>query len=67
VSKQVESERMGKFVKVLLVANLCVWIYFWIAFAQASYPFRPDPFRATQQRTWRSSPDGWRNNRDNAH
>src|SRR6266853_5469237 len=34
---------MGKFVKVLLLVNLCVWIYFWIAFAQASYPFRPDP------------------------
>ena|SRR5579864_714427 len=34
---------MGKFVKVLLVANLCLWVYFWIAFAHASYPFRPDP------------------------
>jgi hypothetical protein len=43
VSKQVESERMGKLVKVLLVVNLCLWVYFWIAFAQASYPFRPDP------------------------
>jgi hypothetical protein len=28
---------------VLLIANLCLWIYFWIAFVQASYPFRPDP------------------------
>ncbi|MGD0137103.1 MAG: hypothetical protein ABSE57_34090 [Bryobacteraceae bacterium] len=43
MSKKVESEPMGKFVKVLLVVNLCLWIYFWIAFAQASYPFRPDP------------------------
>jgi hypothetical protein len=34
---------MGKWVKVLLVLNLCLWIYFWIAFAQASYTFRPDP------------------------
>src|SRR5271168_4153585 len=34
---------MGKLVKVLLVVNLCLWVYFWIAFAQASYPFRPDP------------------------
>jgi hypothetical protein len=42
VSKQTESD-MGKFVKLLLIMNLCLWIYFWIAFAQASYPFRPDP------------------------
>jgi hypothetical protein len=34
---------MGKFVKALLAANLCVWIYFWIAFAHASYPYRPNP------------------------
>jgi len=34
---------MGKLVKVLLVVNLCLWVYFWIAFADASYPFRPDP------------------------
>ncbi len=31
------------FQKILLAANLCLWIYFWIAFAHASYPFRPDP------------------------
>lgn len=43
MSKQVESERMGKFVKVLLIANLCLWVYFWTAFAHASYPFRADP------------------------
>lgn len=43
MSKQVESERMGKFVKVLLIANLCLWVYFWTAFAHASYPFHPDP------------------------
>jgi hypothetical protein len=34
---------MGKLVKVMLVLNLCLWMYFWIAFTQASYPFRPDP------------------------
>ena len=34
---------MGRLVKTLLIANLCLWIYFWIAFAQASYPFRRDP------------------------
>ncbi len=34
---------MGKFVKLLLIANPCLWVYFWITFAQASYPFRPDP------------------------
>jgi hypothetical protein len=43
MSKQVESERMGKFVKVLLIANLCLWIYFCIGFARASYPYRPNP------------------------
>ena len=43
MSKQSESELMGKFVKVFLIANLCLWVYFGIAFAQASYPFRPDP------------------------
>ena len=31
MSKQVESKRMGKFVKALLVANLCFWIYFGVA------------------------------------
>ena len=44
MSKQSESEQMGRFVKALLVANLCLWIYFGIAFAQASYPFRRDPW-----------------------
>jgi hypothetical protein len=33
----------GKFVKLLLIANLCLWVYFWLAFAQASYRYRPDP------------------------
>jgi hypothetical protein len=34
---------MGKPLKVFLIANLCLWIYFWVAFAHASYPFRPNP------------------------
>lgn len=34
---------MSKAVKVLLVANLGLWTYFWIAFAHASYPYRADP------------------------
>ncbi len=41
--KAMWSDSTGKFMKVLLVANLCLWIYFWIAFAQTSYPFRPNP------------------------
>ncbi len=43
MSKRAESGRIGKFVKVLLIANLSLWIYFWIGFALASYPYRPDP------------------------
>ena len=34
----------GKFTKVLLVANLCFWTFFAISFAQASYPFKRDPW-----------------------
>jgi hypothetical protein len=33
----------GRFLKVLLVSNLCLWVYFWVAFIQASYPFRHEP------------------------
>ena len=35
---------MGKFVKTLLIANLFLWVYFWIAFAHASYQYRRDPW-----------------------
>lgn len=35
--------QVGRFVKLLLIANLCLWIYFWIAFAHASHPPRSDP------------------------
>jgi hypothetical protein len=34
---------MGKLAKVLLVLNLCLWIFFWISFALASRPFHPNP------------------------
>jgi hypothetical protein len=29
--------------KVLVTLNLCLWIYFWTAFAKESHPFQPDP------------------------
>jgi hypothetical protein len=38
------SQSAGKFTKLLLAANLCFWIYFAISFAQASYPFKHDPW-----------------------
>jgi hypothetical protein len=34
---------MVKAQKVLPIVNLCLWVYFWIAFARASYAFRPNP------------------------
>jgi hypothetical protein len=34
----------GKFVRVLLIANLCLWVYFWLAFAKASQPYDPRPW-----------------------
>ena len=44
MSDPVQPRRMGKFVTVLLIINLCFWIYFAISFAQASYPFKRDPW-----------------------
>lgn len=44
MSKQVESESMGKLVKVLLIVNACLWIYFWFSFARASQPYDPRPW-----------------------
>ena len=35
---------MGKFVKVLLIANLCLWIYFWAGFVSASQPYDSRPW-----------------------
>jgi hypothetical protein len=37
------SQQEKKTQKLLVLANLCLWSYFWIAFALASYPFRVDP------------------------
>jgi hypothetical protein len=33
----------GRSTKVLLIANLCLWVYFWVGFVRASYPYRPNP------------------------
>jgi len=38
---------MSKPVKLLLVANLLFWIYFGIAFARASYPYRREVWNYT--------------------
>ena len=35
--------RLGTFPCALLIANLGLWVYFWVAFSAASYPFRVDP------------------------
>jgi hypothetical protein len=38
--------KLGKIstgMKILLIGNICLWIYFCAAFAHASYPFQPDP------------------------
>ena len=44
MSNMREHYKLGKPQKVMLIANVCLWIYFWTAFAYSSYPFRPDPF-----------------------
>jgi len=44
MSDPVQPRRIGKFVTMLLIANLCFWIYFAISFAQASYPFKRNPW-----------------------
>jgi hypothetical protein len=41
--EEMGSKSMGKFVKVFLIADLCIWIHFWITFEYTSYPYRPDP------------------------
>jgi hypothetical protein len=35
---------VGKIVKLLLSANLCVWIYFWIGFIHVSQPYDSRPW-----------------------
>lgn len=34
-------QRLGKITTTILAANLGLWVYFWIAFAQASEPYNP--------------------------
>jgi len=33
-----------KFAKVLLIANTCLWVYFWVSFARVSQPYDPSPW-----------------------
>jgi hypothetical protein len=35
---------MGKYIRLLLIANLCFWIYFGVEFAHASQPYDPRPW-----------------------
>lgn len=35
---------MGKFAKTVLIANLCFWVYFWVAFFLAAQPYDPRPW-----------------------
>jgi hypothetical protein len=35
---------MGKLVKAMLITNLCLWVYFWLAFAHSSQPYDPRPW-----------------------
>jgi hypothetical protein len=37
-------QKLGKATAVLLAANLGLWVYFWIAFVQASQPYDPRPW-----------------------
>jgi hypothetical protein len=34
---------MGRLSKAMVMANLCLWVYFWLAFAHASQPYDPRP------------------------
>jgi len=37
-------QKLGKITVALLIANLVLWAYFWIAFALASEPYDPRPW-----------------------
>jgi hypothetical protein len=41
---KVEREAMGKLAKSMLIANLCLWVYFWLAFGHSSEPYDPRPW-----------------------
>lgn len=43
-NKKMERRPMGRLSKTILSANLCLWIYFWLAFARASQPYNPRPW-----------------------
>ena len=43
MSKEQGVLNMEKAPKALVIANFCLWLYFWAAFVNSSYPFRPDP------------------------
>jgi hypothetical protein len=43
MTRETSSRMDRKIAKLFLVANLCLWIYFWIGFARASYPYEPNP------------------------
>jgi hypothetical protein len=34
---------MRKLTKIVLIANLCFWVYFWVAFFLAAQPYDPRP------------------------
>jgi hypothetical protein len=34
---------MTRSLKAVFVANICVWVYFWLAFAHVSQPYDPSP------------------------
>lgn len=35
---------MGKLAKSMLIANLCLWVYVWLAFGHSSEPYDPRPW-----------------------
>jgi len=42
--KQQVIEKIDTIPKALVVANICVWVYFWIAFALAAEPYDAAPW-----------------------
>ena len=35
---------MGRLTKTALIGNVCLWVYFWFAFAYAAQPYDPRPW-----------------------
>jgi hypothetical protein len=44
VSNEVEHRPVGKLTKIVLSANICLWVYFWFAFAYAAQPYDQRPW-----------------------